>query len=365
MRKRVYVLHEIGAPNHYVGLKALCVKKDIELTFREFSIFRDIAKSVYRSDLSFTIRALRNACFLISLAFSERRVIVIGIAPFDWRMILLLPLIKRHYVFYHTSHTTWKEESFPKNSFLSRTKTVRGLWKCFILNVQSIFAVSNKTAQSLRMYYRGISNVLVVSHTSNLMRKARIKIASKRILKEKVSEGSLTCLFAGRIVKEKGILTFLNIVKVCPFIDFRIAGKGKLVPEVMAIIKAYDNCTYLGYLDKEALSKEYKKADILLNPSLRSSNWEELFGISIIEAMSYGVIPFCTDHTGPKEILGEVEELIMSETSFEESVVLLLKKYHAEREKLRRMKLLMLKISLKYCQEVVSNHWKPVIALFR
>jgi glycosyltransferase involved in cell wall biosynthesis len=64
-----------------------------------------------------------------------------------------------------------------------------------------------------------------------------------------------------------------------------------------------DRVSYLGDIsDKKFLSEIMSGSAFLLNPSIRNGHWEELFGLSIIEAMACGCIPVATDHAGPREI---------------------------------------------------------------
>ena len=41
----------------------------------------------------------------------------------------------------------------------------------------------------------------------------------------------------------------------------------------------------------------------MLQPSRRTSDWEELFGIALVEAMACGCVPVASDHVGPSAIL--------------------------------------------------------------
>ena len=86
-------------------------------------------------------------------------------------------------------------------------------------------------------------------------------------------------LFAGRLIKDKGILLLINafeeLVKKYRNVELLIAGDGPL-KETMSSNK---NINYLGNLSHEDIMKLYSKVDIFVNPS-----YSEGLPTSILEA---------------------------------------------------------------------------------
>ena len=56
-----------------------------------------------------------------------------------------------------------------------------------------------------------------------------------------------------------------------------------------------------GYFTKETIDSVYENIDILIVPS----KWKETFGLITMEAISYGVNVFVSDHVGSKDLLPE------------------------------------------------------------
>jgi glycosyltransferase involved in cell wall biosynthesis len=126
-----------------------------------------------------------------------------------------------------------------------------------------------------------------------------------------------TVVFVGRLVENKGVKKIIHIAKKSKDYDFLIAGEGEL--QYIFNDKDILNITCLGYIHSKAeLAKIYKKSKYLLLPSIKSGNWEELFGMVIPEAMACGCIPICSDHNGPRVILqGTIlEKYLYIENSF-------------------------------------------------
>ena len=78
--------------------------------------------------------------------------------------------------------------------------------------------------------------------------------------------------------------------------------------------KKYENIQYHGFKkNKSDLRELYLKSSFIILPSKKQSDWEELFGISLIEAMYCGLIPISSNHIGPKEIINHGKRWISFE----------------------------------------------------
>ena len=139
-QKTVYVLHKNGAPNHYEALDHFLRSNGKSLMHREFSIVGSFYKSILKFNISLFKKQLVNLGFLISLFFSKNKKIVVGIAPFDKKLIRLLPILRRHTVYYHSSWTYWDGSFQPKSS--NNSSRVMGAWREFLEEQAThIFAV--------------------------------------------------------------------------------------------------------------------------------------------------------------------------------------------------------------------------------
>ncbi|MDC0598294.1 glycosyltransferase [Gammaproteobacteria bacterium] len=90
-----------------------------------------------------------------------------------------------------------------------------------------------------------------------------------------------SCLFAGRLAKEKNIEELLSTVEAMPELKFSIAGDGPLREVVINAAKKYDNLSYLGWLSRHELRCAVDAHDALLLPS-----HFETFGTIALEAMA-------------------------------------------------------------------------------
>jgi len=112
-------------------------------------------------------------------------------------------------------------------------------------------------------------------------------------LPEKIPELSFSgnILYAGRLSKEKGvdylIKAFGLAKKDLPKAKLLIAGDGKerkRLEELAKSLKLEENVKFLGWLSKDQLKSIYKDVDFIVLPSI----WQEPFGLTGLEAMSYG-----------------------------------------------------------------------------
>ncbi|MGE5474760.1 MAG: glycosyltransferase family 4 protein [Ignavibacteriales bacterium] len=125
----------------------------------------------------------------------------------------------------------------------------------------------------------------------------------KAILKDKIIIGSF-----GRLSEEKGYKYLIEAAQKLdlPNVEFWIAGDGLLKPEFEKTLKSFnitDKFKLLGLIDDT--SQVLNNIDIFILTSL----WE-LFGISIIEAMSLGKPVIATKVGGIPEVLGDCGILI-------------------------------------------------------
>lgn len=357
---KIYILHEIGAPNHYVGLTHLAKEKNMDIIFREFAILRSFIKSIYFFNFSEFKKAIVNLLFLISLIFTSNKKILVGIAPFDFRMILYVYLFRKHNLFFHTSHTTWISEKFPKNSFLSRLKITRKAWFKFISNSNYCFCVTDRSRKELSNFFN-INITKTVFHTSNSITLNNLIKREQYLSSNPTNKKTISCFYSGRLVEQKGIRKIVELAKRLPHIEFKFAGKGNLKNYLIKESKISKNIKILSYLDKVSLEIQYQNADILLLPSLKTTKWEELFGISLIEAMSYGVIPITTDHSGPLEVIqNNIDGYIYTEKNYIKSAYKVLNNFSCNPKIMIELKLNAIKKSKKFSIEKISKLWTNI-----
>ncbi|MDN3593374.1 glycosyltransferase [Zunongwangia endophytica] len=345
--KKVYILHKNGANRHYAGLQYLLEMQGGSIYYREFSIFTKIAKAVKRLDSQLFIKQISNLFFLINLVFSKNKKVVLGIPPFDKKLIFLLKILKHHRLFYHTSWTCWDKSFHPKKH--EHKKGVMKAWNFFLeKKVEYIFTVTKESSQQISSNFKVDNDRLVVVAHS-------LTIDFKDIYNYDKEDNSF--IYLGRLVPQKGIEQMLSCFSKKPSAKLTIIGAGCDQSLVEDFSKRFKNIEYLPYINnKKALSKIMARHQYLILNSQKTEKWEELFSLIIIEGMSLGLIPISSDHTGPKEIITEKTGYLFEEGKIEEALEFVLAKgYNPMLAKNA------IKQSKQYYPEKIAEHWKPIL----
>lgn len=123
--------------------------------------------------------------------------------------------------------------------------------------------------------------------------------------KYKLKEEAFTVLCVGQLQTRKGVMEFLKIAERLPHMQFAWAGSfafGKISDGYKEIQEALKNLppnvTMLGLVDRENMNEIYNLADVMFLPS-----FEELFPMTILEAMNCGVPILTRDLPIYKDIL--------------------------------------------------------------
>lgn len=210
---------------------------------------------------------------------------VLAFAPYRGMIyyLIILKLLRKN-IIYHTSWPYWNGSKYVHAGGYIR----KFLWEKFLKNTKAI-CINKKACDEINRF--GAKSVHI-PHPVDLT------IFTKKTNKNK----ELNVLFVGRLLPEKGVLDILRLAEEFRDIKFTFAGSGDLSPRIKNC--GLNNVEYKGFVfDKKELSKIYRQADIFISNSYATKNWEELFGIVIIEAMASGLAVIATDCVGPKEII--------------------------------------------------------------
>ncbi len=191
-------------------------------------------------------------------------------------------------------------------------------------------AVSNYTASVIRDRY-GIdfSKIRVVYNACGKDNTAK---RTARIFKDPV------VIFSGRVTQQKGPETFLKVAERVaarlPAIRFLMAGSGDLFCRIVhqsASMGFGTRFLPLGHLQTKELQRVLSAADILLAPSVA-----EPFGLSVLEAMSFGVVPVVSARAGVSEIVEHVIKVDPGDIDGMVSAVVGLAEDHGKRRSMAR-----------------------------
>lgn len=192
-------------------------------------------------------------------------------------------------------HSAFDESFCYKNNMLYNL-LIRWSLRCIFNVSDHIVAVSNDVKTSFTKYFSYNSKQIEVVYNG---------IPLKPYSFSKQQKHRHTLLYIGRLEKEKGLSVLLkaaNIMAKEDHFNFKviIVGSGSYREELERQIIA-ENLDNKVFLEEETLDKEkyYSQSDIFLYPSV----CREAFGISIVEAMWYGLLCVASDTGGIPELV--------------------------------------------------------------
>lgn len=246
----------------------------------------------------------------LTLLFKKK--IMLGFAPYSSVVYYLLFLkLLRKDLFFYTSWPNWGEKRGRNNFILNRLA-----WRLFLNNIKKV-GINKATTKNL-------DNIEVIPHSVDTL-----------LFKPSKKGKKVGVLYVGRLEEEKGVLDILRLSSEFNDVNFSIVGDGKLRKEVEK-----SKVNYLGNVwDRKKLAEIFSKNYIYILNSYKTEKWEEVFGLSILEAMSSGLAVIATDCVGPKEIIeNNVDGILIQQRNLNElrEKLGLLVKYKKLREELGR-----------------------------
>jgi glycosyltransferase involved in cell wall biosynthesis len=363
--KSILVIHEYGAPEHYAGAKTAAQQWGGELECREFSTLLLTLKRLKSGSVKGALKALSDFCFLVVAflwpAYLKGRTVILGCAPLDWRLVLLQRCLKHSKIIYHTSWLCWDGSKYPKPTRFFHNY-LHGIWQLFLTHqVKHIAAVTPDVKVQLCEYMLVPSaSVSVVYHSfDNSIFKPLESLPKVATTKEY----KLNLLFVGRLIEEKGIHDLITLAKKMPHCHFTVVGKGRLESTLIVTSKEIANLTLLGFVsDRKKLAAVYQASDLLLQPSKKTKDWEELFGMAIIEAMACGAVPLTSNHVGPKTILSDSEfaSNVIAEEDFVDSAYQKTTEYLNDSVQLISHQQVAVKLAETYNLPSIALRWQDI-----
>lgn len=282
MSKRIFVCHEFYTPSHYTALEYLANENGYKVVYCEPNIYHEL-RCCRRSQFARS-RFFHNLFWTIFLLLTSGRKVVIGMAPYNPFLKWILLVLRGHELFYHSSYSCWDGSRFAHEG----SDEDKRLWKEFTSHrIKHFFAVSQKTKDEVvKNGFCLKENVSIVNHSYNI-----------DISTDKLCDLSPTFICVGRLNEQKGIEQLLNIFSRHPEARITFVGNGILEPLVKEYESKFENIKYLGFVKGLSnLVPIYKQHSFLVLNSIKTSAWEELFGMALYEGMACGCIPLANSH---------------------------------------------------------------------
>lgn len=155
-------------------------------------------------------------------------------------------------------------------------------------------------------------------------------------IKDPVGNRKIKISYAGRLIKEKGILNLISVFEKLESkyknIELSIAGKGPLFENLESKYRTNKNIHILGLLNYEEVMRLYADTDIFVHPSM----YPEGLPTSILEAGINRCAVVATDRGGTVEVINKDEYGIIVEEN-EESLYNALKYLIENPEKIQNL----------------------------
>jgi len=165
-------------------------------------------------------------------------------------------------------------------------------------------------AKEVYVYPMGVDATMFSPNKIDLTLKDRLKINREFIL------------FAGACTENKGIKYLIEavpkIVEVFPLLKLIVIGDGPLKTDMIKLagqLNIKENVIFLGAIPNNELPEYYATADVFILPS-----FSEGFPVALMEAMSSGCIPICSDIPVFKSVLDEGKTGFIVELQSSESI---------------------------------------------
>lgn len=302
---QVRIVHETNPEKYFPALYDLHGKGLINIrgAYR-YSVVKEFFRSIIRdkkSPLKCFYDAWHDLGFRLFLGRIRGETIILGFAPWDWRILIYNKLCNENKIIYHTSWHDWELNATPRQPPGSILKSyLQSKWKGFLNHPNvSIVAVTPVVRRNLQETMQ-VDSTVIPHAVPSVFYDAREK---RKLTRVGSRESELKLLFVGEISEKKGMRVLLKLMESVADLNvsLTIVGNGPLQSEITGTSLKIN---YLGSIyERSRLAEVMANHDILMLLSQRTEKWEELFGIVIIEALAAGCSVIASKHIGPGGIL--------------------------------------------------------------
>lgn len=358
--KGLIIVHETNPRKYFPAIFKLAESGEIKLVGEyRYSVFKEWLRSWIKDRSSFikrTKNSLKDLSFRLTIPWLRGYNILAGFAPWDWRVLFFLFLAKKNRIIYHTSWHNWDLRKVPNRYSHTIDLALYKLWDRFLhLDNVSVVAHTNVVADAISKEFN-IQSTVIPHSVPDFFYRNNIDSKSKHL--------PIKLIFVGELSEKKGIYKLLSLMEMLPKNSFMltIIGDGPLRNDCIEADRYYNNITFSGPIyDRYELANILSEQDILLLLSQKIKEWEEVFGIVIIEALAAGLGVITSDHIGPKNIFKDKNlDNLFNENDLDSIKNKLINLYE-DPEYLLSFKMEQVEISKKYHIDSVAQKWTNVI----
>ncbi|MDR3543886.1 MAG: glycosyltransferase family 4 protein [Desulfosporosinus sp.] len=351
--KEVYICHQYLDKSHFEAIYKEAEKHEYKvvdyIVLGKRHIINKFGKEVIYKHRG--ISAFRDCLSSFAKLFKFKRlkgkILIVGLAPYDFLMNKYEKVFKNNQTLYFTSWQYWDGTQYPQGKLENRARFEEIVSTAF----KGIACVSSVTENQVRIFN---VNTVIVNHSIdvNSYKKKALPSMSK----------TRKYIFLGRFEEAKNIEYLLKWLRNNKGADvtFYFAGSGSLQNQIIEGAKVDSRIHFLGMLAKESIKTHLCQYDFLVLPSK-----EEPFGIVLLEALAAGVPCVVSNAFGPNEIIttgetGFVFDLKESIQGFSDAIY---RSLEMSGEEYRMMVERCICESAKYSPEAIFTQWKKLFEL--
>lgn len=349
MGKEIYIVHQYYVPSHFKAIYQCHNEFGYDIKGYIILDKRSILSKCYHDFLKNKniIKLLKNFFYyfknLMKLRFLKDKVLIVGIAPYDYLLNRYAKVFEKNNSIYFTSWQYWDGTNFPRGDINNKDKYENILSKSF----KGSACVTEETNRAMKKFF---DNTAIVNHSINI-----VEYKQKKNMKFHETK---RYLFLGTFDSRKNVPLILQWIKDSTFeFEFYFAGSGELEGEIADLARVDKRVHLLGRITKNKIKNELCTFDYLVLPSK-----EEPFGIVIIEALAAGLPCIVSDALGPKEIINnEINGYVFNKESADEFYNIMDKSFIINDEKYKMMSSNAIRSSKNYDVKYIANKWFELI----
>jgi glycosyltransferase involved in cell wall biosynthesis len=298
--------------------------------------------------------------FRFLIPFVKNEVIILGFAPWDWRMLIYSPLRHRNKVIYHTSWPYWDELATPRQ-YGPLNGLLRRYW-LKTLQHPNVEIVTVLSAASEDLYAKLNLRSVIIPHA---VPATFFRARKDHIENFDTPDRPLKILYVGELSTKKGLKLLIDIIDRNEDHGFVLTTVGDGPLRALIEQKAKQKpkqFTNMGPIyDRERLAAVMEDHDLLALFSQHQDGWEELFGIVIVEASACGLAVLSTNHIGPRSIFKDAPSSFLVESSDHREIEQRLLQFSKSPQKLKENRQITRGIAKNYKSSVIRKLWFRII----